>query len=69
MICPDGPLGSAEIRLKYVRNVEVGGSSPLTSTGITTLSLLVSYFSCPIAVAGFVSLFKPLTSPGVGRVR
>ena len=32
LTCPDGSPESAEIRLKHVRNVEVGGSSPLTST-------------------------------------
>jgi hypothetical protein len=32
LTCPDGSPESAGIRLKHVRNVEVGGSSPLTST-------------------------------------
>jgi hypothetical protein len=32
MTCPASSLESAEIRRKHVRNVEVGGSSPLTST-------------------------------------
>ena len=34
LTCPDGSPESAEIRFKHVRNVEVGGSSPLTSTSI-----------------------------------
>jgi hypothetical protein len=32
LTCPDDSPESAGIRLKHVRNVEVGGSSPLTST-------------------------------------
>ena len=34
LTCPDGSPESANIRHEHVRNVEVGGSSPLTSTGI-----------------------------------
>ena len=34
LTCRDSSPASAAIRRKHVRNVEVGGSSPLTSTGI-----------------------------------
>jgi len=45
-----------------LHTAEVGGSSPSAPTDvvrITTLSLLVSYFLCPIAVAGLFRYSNP----------
>jgi hypothetical protein len=38
LTCPDGSPESAEIRFKHVRNVQVGGSSRLTSTAYAQFS-------------------------------
>ena len=35
LTCPDGSPESAAIRHEHLRNVEVGGSSPLTSTRLS----------------------------------
>jgi hypothetical protein len=54
LTCRDGSQQSAEVRSKHVRNVEVGGSSPLTSTPV------VEFATFSQAADSFVSGRSPL---------